>query len=590
MSKEILKRVRGMYEHSRKSAQYREWRNQCEKAARYYEGDQWTEQEKQTLRERGQPAITINLIAPKIDALAGTEIQGRTKIAYRSRTFDEVDEQMAKGLSSLAMNVQERTDLTRKSSMAFEDCLVKGIGWLELDHEGPDITAEHVNPYEMGWDVDDETPFLTDSMYVWREKWVDLSEAKLTWPDAAAKLQRYVSQFADDEPGGMMTQSVPGDDYDTEDAKQLHYVDPKRDKVRLVEVQYKKAATKYRYISKIDNRQREVFDKSEARKNKAEDTDVSEIKGYKVLSAYFVGDILLQHLPLRTQTGNFLYIPLPYKRRSDGVFYGPVYAAIDPQDEYNKRRSKLMHLLNTNQLIITGDAHQDIRELQAMAARPDGVIHIAEGATIDIRNNLNLAQGQFQIMQQAAQEIQQAMGIYDELLGQETNATSGIAVTRRQQASVRTQGPAFDRLSWHKKAIGRSLLALMQAVLPENTTALILGEDQRELQGQITLNETYKDTDGNKYVKHDVQATEFDVYVEEIPDFNAPPEELANSIKEIVMNGQLQLLAQAPSLMKQMGIRNVDQVVKEIQAAQPAAPDATASPAQPGAAPTSIAG
>ena len=79
----------------------------------------------------------------------------------------------------------------------------------------------------------------------------------------------------------------------------------------------------------------------------------------------------------------------------------------------------------------------------------------------------------------------------------------------------------------------------------------------------IILNETIQTDDGKTTVINDVSTHEFDVVVEEQPEFNAAPAEVASRLEQIIGNGQLEMLIQFPTLLKQMGVRNVEQIQQE---------------------------
>lgn len=561
-----LQKLMDMYRHTVDSDQYTRWQENNKTWVRFYEGEHWTDDEKRELGKRNQPDIVINLIQPKIDALAGTEIQNRTKVGYRPRTFEEEDKILALGVTAYAQQVQEYADIPYKQSLAFKDSLVSGIGWIALNTEGTRLTCDYVDNRDMFWDIDDTTPDLSDSMYVGRAKWLDVEKAKLQFPEHKKALEKLKQKYMNEAiPTSNHSSGIGLDAY--KDTEERRFIDQKKDKVLIVEIEYKKAAVKYRYVNE-GGRVKEAFSKKVAEKERQDGTEIEELDGFEVWSAFFTEDILLYNMPLEQQSGHFSYIPLVHKRSLiDYSPYGVVAAAVDPQTEYNKRRSKMMHLLNTNQLIVEGDTDMDTTHMAEAITDPSGVIVLPKDTKWQLNNNLALSDSQFRVMQNSAAELQQAMGIFDELLGQETNAVSGAAVARRQNASVRTKGFAFDMLRQHKKRLGRVLLATIQAVATEETLISILGEDFESDQITIMLNQTYE-KNGKTYLKHDVNSVEFDVYVEEIPDYDAPPAELAARLEQIIGNGQLSLLLQAPSIMRQLGIRNVERVQRELQAAQ----------------------
>ena len=50
------------------------WRRQNEENFRYYDGDQWTAEEMQALRLRGQPPVVVNMVGAMIDMVRSLQI------------------------------------------------------------------------------------------------------------------------------------------------------------------------------------------------------------------------------------------------------------------------------------------------------------------------------------------------------------------------------------------------------------------------------------------------------------------------------------------------------------------------------------
>ena len=85
---------------------------------------------------------------------------------------------------------------------------------------------------------------------------------------------------------------------------------------------------------------------------------------------------------------------------------------------------------------------------------------------------------------------------------------------------------------------------------------------------EFIFNQPYE-IDGKAVFENDLSSAEFDVVVEESPSYDAPPAEVADRLNNMLMNGQLpaflQLLQTAPQIVKQMGIRNVDELIGQDQ-------------------------
>ena len=139
---DILKKVKAFYETALRSKSYISWLEEAKECQNFYDGEQWSVEEKDALAEKGQPAIVINKIASKIDNLAGTEISGRTRILFRSRSGEQGEEETARALSDLALYVGEKNEqaaalsevlcgtlILRKMTIATHALCAVNVGW-----------------------------------------------------------------------------------------------------------------------------------------------------------------------------------------------------------------------------------------------------------------------------------------------------------------------------------------------------------------------------------------------------------------------------------------------------------------------------
>lgn len=527
----------------------------------FYDGHQWTQEEIQTLYDRGQPAITVNKIAPKVDNISGVEETSRTIVTFEPRTFQPEDKILADSCTSIAVKWQEMEDVAYKNSDAFKDMLKCGIGWVGMAKKShKPFDYNHIDPFEMVWDVDDRTPNLTNQRFVARTKFMDVDELSMSFPNKAAELVSLLGEkpeirksrtsFGIDSAKGAAIDSYENDD---------------GGKLLVVEVQYREARTFYTYVND-QGKMKYVLDESTAKKNKAKGTKVGEITRFVTKFAQYTTDILLSHGLLSEQDESFEYIPQVFKREKiSGVPYGIIENAKDIQREINKRRSKSMHYLNTQRILLDEEVTdvQDYNALRSEMSRPDGIL---AGKGIKIDNNLDLAQGQQIIYQQSNQELEGVMGVFDESLGDQTNASSGIAIQSRQGASLRNQSTAFDKLRFFKKRMGRKMLAMMQDIQDQNILVNLLDENGQQSM-QVILNSPYKSDNGKEVFEYDLSTINFDVVVKEDVQYDAPPAEVAERVTNIIMNGQGALLSN-PQLLKLLGVKNPDEISK-VLAQQP---------------------
>ncbi|MBI1362705.1 MAG: hypothetical protein GC134_01870 [Proteobacteria bacterium] len=566
MSTDILKRVKGYFEEAVQAPAYRTWLADAKKAWAFYDGEQWTADEVQKLEEYGQAPIVINKIAPKVDNVAGTEIASRTRIIYRSRSGEAGEEETAKALSDLALYVAERSEQAIELSNMFKAGLITGVAWLDVGiedgEEGAVVFNRYENEMQVVWDSAATRQDYSDARFVCRERWLDEEEVKRLFPETADSL---LSTTSAEERTRFGARPL-GED--------VIYFNSDRKLWRVIEVQYKQTEKLYR-VRTVTGEPVLTFDKAEARQINAEDTlDVTYAP--RVHVAYYSGNVLLGHEPLPYLHNRFTLIPYLFKRdRKTGAPYGLVRTAIDPQRELNKRRSKAMHLLNTAQVIADVDAVDDPDMLAREAARPDGMILKRPGKDLRIIRNTDLAASQVSVMEKAALDIQEVMGVFDEAIGRHTNATSGVAIQTRQMASNTNQMFAFDALRRTKKMLGLTVLALIRQYFTNEMTIQIT--DNLSAPRLVRLNQPLRDEQGNTMLRddgkpvilNDVRTGIFDIHVEEVTD--------ALSSRELELS-QLQLLMQAgvpvppQMLVEASTLRNKEQLIRELDGqAQPSA-------------------
>ena len=501
-----LDKARRYYEFAVNHPAYTAWHADARQAWAFYDGDHWTAEEISKLQEYGQPPIVINKLASKVDNLAGSEVAGRTRILYRSRSGQPQEEETARALSDLALYIAERNDQPLELSQVFRAGLVTGIGWLDIGVEADPENAEqapHIfnrceDELRVVWDPLTMRQDFSDARFVCRERWLDRDDLQQLFPEKASAAAQLLNQPQ------LNTHTYgqgPG----------IAYSNTAGDKLRVVEVQYKKSEKQYT-LQHPDGRLTRTFD---AKYAKAQGVPVTSAFVPRVYVVYFTDNLLLSQQPLPYQHGGFSLVPYVFKRsRTDGRPYGIVKSAIDPQKELNKRRSKAMHLLNTAQVIADIDAVEDPYKLAREAARPDGMILKRPGKELKIVRNSDLAQSQVAVMDQAARDIQEVMGVFDETIGKQSNATSGLAIQQRQMAGTLNQMFAFDALRRTKRMLGSQLLALMRQYFTAEMVIRIT--DDMEAPRQLHLNRQHSEDEVS--VENDITIGTFDVYVEEVRD------------------------------------------------------------------------
>lgn len=405
----------------------------------YYDGKQWSDDEVEVLRKRGQPAITDNRIKDKVDYTLGLERKLRTDPKAEPRTPD--DELGADAATSALRYVAECNHFAQTKSSVFKNMAIEGFGGAEVivDNDGTygktgnkKILIRYIRWDRLYFDGHSLAEDFCDSRFQGIVKWMDLDEAKVTYPKIGDTFDLFTSQS--------FTQ--PSDTYDD----RPRWFDRGRKRVQILEHYYKQGDTWYRV----------VFSRVGIIDGPAESVYVDSETGKK-------------ECPLILQS---MYVD------KDGNRYGIVKRYKDLQDEINKRRSKSLHLLSVNQATAEKGAVDDVEATRKELARPDGFVEYTPGMKLDIRENVDLAEGQFKLLQEAQMALS-ATGPNDALLGQ-SGDISGRAKQLDQQGGIITLGIQGDNIRyWQKRVMMATYNRMKQFWSSEQYIRITEGENTK---------------------------------------------------------------------------------------------------------------
>lgn len=395
----VLARLVSLYETAEQSTM--DSREEAEKARDYRNGIQWTDEEIATLKKRKQPIITIDRIGPKVDFLCGMEASNRRE--PRAYPRNPQDEQAAGAATDALRFVLEdqRWDVSR--AQCFDNFLVEGsVGVdVKVTEKNGDYVIE-VLPImwdRMFGDVHSRFKNWSDGNYKGQFLWMDYEDAERLYPGKEDVLESTLSN----EPATSNT-------YD--DVPRTRWADPKRKRVRIVEVWTKEGGTFFHT----------TFTKA--------------------------GILERMETPYVNEDGEpddgFVFGSCFIDR--DGNRFGVVRRWLSLQDEINKRRSKALHLMNVRQTF-GNQSVGDKNKLRQELARPDGHVEMEGGAKFGedfgIIPTADMAAAQFQLLQEAKSEIDN-VGVNAALSGTEQRSMSGRALIARSEQGLNELGPVFD--------------------------------------------------------------------------------------------------------------------------------------------------
>ena len=455
---------------------------------------QWTAEEIAVLEERGQAPIVFNLIQTTLNWVLGS--QRRATVDYKILPRRKEGQEAAQRKEELLRHLRDENHSNEQISLAFADAVKVGIGWMETGEgdptDGPIVFDRQASWRDMLWDSRCTRMDLSDARYVTRSKWLDLDIAAAYWPQRLGLLEQStessvllsgISDVADEVMDSREDDSRSGAGF-TSGGYDM------RNRIRVIEMWFKRPVKVP--VIRGSEFQGELFDPwSEGHHWELARGRASLIERPREV----------MHVALMTEKGllevrqspyrhnRFPFTPIwGYRRGRDGMPYGMIRGLRDIQRDLNKRASKSLHHLSSARVYLQEGSVDDPEETRNEAARPDGVIIYKTGhQPPKIENGADVAAAHIDLMRMDAQMIQQVGGVTDENLGRKTNATSGKAITARQDQGALATSVFFDNLLFARRLHGEKKLINIEQFYTDQQEFRIV--DSRGNPQYVTIND-----------------------------------------------------------------------------------------------------
>ena len=111
--------------------EWSDWRSRARKAYKFYFGEQWDTETKQTLNQEKRPALTFNKIKPIIRNLSGWQRQNRQDQKVLPRRGG--NQLMSEVFTDSMKYFYDTSMADWHNSFMFLDGAISGKGWISLD-------------------------------------------------------------------------------------------------------------------------------------------------------------------------------------------------------------------------------------------------------------------------------------------------------------------------------------------------------------------------------------------------------------------------------------------------------------------------
>lgn len=542
--------------------------------ADYYDGIQWDPTDADVLKERGQMPLVYNEVAPMVDWMIGTERRTRVDWSVQPRTEDDVIGADCKTKVLKYVSDINKTPFAR--SRAFSDAMKSGLGWVD-DGARDDPTKDIIYSMYEDWRrvLHDSSSYdydLEDARYLFRWRWTDDDLAMTMFPQRAEVVRRAVV-----DAGETTETDIDADWYLGEQiglgsgsmyaAGDGVFGEASRRRVKLIECQFKMPA-KAKIIADGPLRGMFLGEQDIVLLEAASRTRASIVERVVMRThvAVFTESALLSVAPSVYRHNRFSLTPIwCYRRSKDRMPYGVVRRVRDIQQDINKRASKALFLLSTNQIIADENAVADKDEARYEADQADGYIEVKAGKNFKLQRDTDAATGQIQMMTLGAQTIQKSVGVNNENLGRQTNAESGEAIKARQmQGSVSTTEP-FDNLRFAVQSQGEKQVSLVEQFYTEEKVIRLTEGAGKRVQW-LRINQPERQADGSYRILNDLSAA--------AADFTVSEQDYAGTLRQVMFQSMMDIAGKLPPELAVRFLRmayeysdmpNKDAIVEEIR-------------------------
>lgn len=442
-------------------------------ARRYNASSQWTSEEIATLKKRRQPVVTFNLIAPKINAVVGLVERLRQDPKCYPRTPKQQDgADLATAVLRFAL---DENDWKGKHPRIAHHGAVDAIAGVEYDIEvgdegDPDIRMHIVYPDTFFYDPQSYDEGFTDARFMGVSKWVDIDQAKEIIPGRDEEIDALVET---------------GTDLTTNPDREIAWINTTAKRVRLIDHWYIRGG-KWRWCLYINN------------------------------------TMMMQGLsPFVDERGKTFpkYRMFSAAIDQDGDRYSFHRQWKSAQDEYNHRRSKALHLMNSRRVRATKGMVDDVEVAREQEGRADGWIELnpmPDGKYItDDQRAMADMRAHLELMKEAQNTIEN-FGPNLALLGQGLQDSSGRAIALLQQAGMAQLGPYLSAFKNWKVRVYRDLWNIIQAHWTQERWIRVT--DDESLPQFFQINQRSVDQWGHPIIVNAVGSLDVDFVLDEGPD------------------------------------------------------------------------
>lgn len=495
------------------------WREVAMEDYRFYAGKQDDDEVIALLEAQNRPTVVFNEIKPKVDMLIGIAAQSKTDGSVIP--VGSEDEPLAEVVSGMLKHFRRQQKLARKELECFEHTVKSGRALLHfyIDKSNPftpKVCAKRIPGWMFFTDPNSIEYDLSDSRYLFIDRWVTEDEVKNYWPGVdPGLLQSFYNNYPD----------YPS------------FFNEGLDLFRIVEAWYYKLEEVIWFQNPFRNGEAEYLTKAEFkkfRKAAAEGMVLPgpdgqpvqqkpvDVQGYSAYKKVYYYAIFSGMEWLEGGKSPFKWDGFPsvlfgaYKNEDENRWFGAISVMKDPQMALNTMRRQYAHLLQTlpkGILVHESGAIINIDEYEKRASDPTFHMEVIDGGISKYKFETQPSISPvYQVLDGIySQSMKDSSGIQDPMLGNAmTSREPGVTMRMKQESGLAVLYTLYDNFKESRHQAGRIFLSLLQQYVTYPTLIRIEGDNGAQL---IEINSQM-----NPGVEgfNDISAGEFDLVYDEV--------------------------------------------------------------------------
>lgn len=490
-------------------------------------GNQWAQEDLNTLALARRPALTINKILSTISTILGEQINNRSEILFRPAKGG--DGKVAEALTKVWMQIAQNNQLPWVRSELFCDGLVRSRGFVDMrldfsDSMRGELRIDNINSKNVLVDPD-ANEYDPD-------KWADVIVSKwLTPPDIAILYSEEDAELLKNKNGSSFAYG-----YDSIERVRDSFSGPNitphyeagrdpggvRRNIRVIDRQYRKLDKQLHFVDIETGDMRPIpgswnRDKIASVLEKAGGRISTTKKLVKRVRWTVTADNIVLHDDWSPYK-HFTVVPyFPFFRYGQTV--GAVENLLGSQELLNKVSSQELHVVNTTAnsgwKIKAGTLkNMSIEELERDGASTGLVLELDDINNAEKITPNATPQGLDRISYKAEEHIKTIVGVSDSMQGFDREDVAAKAIAYKQQRGAVGMSKAIDNLQRTDWIIARNALDMIQEYYTEPRLVSIIHVDARHETEEIAVNQTDPETGE---ITNDLTLGEYSIVVTSTP-------------------------------------------------------------------------